>query len=184
VRVRDRRRIEAFRDGALPPDAARRLRQRMQEDVEAARVVEQTEVLGRAVREAWTDGPSGPDSEWLLAQVRPGLARIDRELAEEGGLRTIRDRAARWLMPVWNARWAVSAAAAGLALLLLLPTLLPVTQTPGLAHAEAGTVIRSLQQQERPVLVLEGADGATIIWVLDEEDPDVSSGAEVVRARV
>jgi hypothetical protein len=173
VRGRVHRRIEALRDGALSDDAARKLRQKVDQEPEAARVLEQTELLGRAIREAWNDGPPAPDPDRLIAQFRPGLARIDRELADHGRGRRLFDR----VFPLRRPAVTLAAAAAALALFIGLPSIFPLVESSGVAHAETATVIRSLRQQDKPVLVLEGADGATIIWVLDEEDPDISSGS-------
>jgi hypothetical protein len=61
-----------------------------------------------------------------------------------------------------------------LALTLLWP-ILPTTPGPGVAHA-ADITVRSLRQLGTPVMVLRGANGATIIWVFDVADPDLSLG--------
>ena len=82
MRRRLHRRIEALRDGALAPRRARLAREQLESDPEAARVLRRTEALGRAIHDSWTEGPPGPDPEALVERLRPGLARIDRELAE------------------------------------------------------------------------------------------------------
>ena len=175
MRGRLHRRIEALRDGALPPRRTRQLRERLERDPEAARILRRTEALGRAVREAWTEGPPGPDPEALVARLRPDLAPIDREIAEGRPSQRLLERIGHPLLGSRRPVFAAGAVAAALALIVLLPTLLPVIPPAGVARAEDATVVRSLWQQENPVFVLEGEDGATIIWVLDEGDPDTSS---------
>jgi hypothetical protein len=180
MRGRLHRRIEALRDGALPPRRARLVRERLESDPEAARILRRTEALGRAIHEAWTEGPPGPDPEALVERLRPGLARIDRELAEEGTGRRLLDRVVAWLVGARGPVLATGAFAAALALLVFLSTFLPVIPPSGVARAEETTVVRSLRQQGNSVFVLEGEDGATIIWVLDEGNPDTSSRTYLV----
>lgn len=170
---RMRRRLEALRDGALPLDASRRLSESLRDDPLATRILEETEVLGGAVREAWREGPPARDPERLIAELRPGLARIDRELAGRGGARRLLDRLVSW--PPRVPTLATGAIAAALALVVLLPPLLRTSPV----LADPTTLVRSLRQQEMPVFVLNGGDGTTIIWVIDEEDPDLSEAPSV-----
>ncbi|MEE8559055.1 MAG: hypothetical protein V3T14_14320 [Myxococcota bacterium] len=173
MKRRLRRRLEALRDGALPLDVARRLSESLRDDPLATRILQETEVLGRAVREAWRDGPPAPDPERLIAKLRPGLARIDRELAGRGGARQLLDRLVSWPPRVPTLVTGVMAAA--LALVVLLPPLLRTSPV----LVEPTTQVLSLRQKENAVFVLNGWDGTTIIWVLDEEDPDLSEATSV-----
>jgi hypothetical protein len=175
MRRRLHRRIEALRDEALPPHRAQPLRERLESDPEAAHIFRRTEALGQAIREAWTDAPPGPDPEALLARLRPDLARADREIAEQGAKWHLLDRVKAWLVGARRPVLAAGAAAAAVTLLVLLPPLMRVIPPAGVARAEDTTVVRSLRQQEKSVFVLEGGDGATIIWVLDEGIPESSS---------
>jgi hypothetical protein len=71
---------------------------------------------------------------------------------------------------------AAGAAAAAVLLILLLPPIFSDAPTPGIARAEGATAVRSLRQQMDPVLVFEGGDGVTIIWIFEQPEPDLSSG--------
>ncbi len=169
MRRRLERRIEAFRDGGLPGPQARRIKARVEQDMEAARILGRTDALGQLVREAWTEGPEGPDPDALIDHLRPGLLRVDRELADRPIWRPPIERAARWIRPAVFA----GATAAALFALTILPTLYPPAEGPGVAQAD--TPVRSLRAPGAAVMVIEGGDGVTIIWVLDQEDiPDSS----------
>ena len=168
-----RRRLEALRDGALPLEASRRLSESVRNDPLATRVLEETELLGRAVRESWREGPPAGNPDRLIAELRPGMARIDRELGERGSSVRILDRLLSWMPPAPSL--AAGAMVAALALVVLLPPLLRTSPV----LVEPTTLVQSLRQREQPVFVLNGGDGTTIIWVLDEEDPDLSEGTSV-----
>jgi hypothetical protein len=168
VRRRLERRIEALRDGAISKGRADRLRELVSREPEASRVFERTETLGRAVRDACPDPPSAPDPEALILSLRAGLRDIDRELATLPLWRRGLDRVADRMRPALMA----GATAAALVVLVALP---PLIESPE-AVAQPKTAVRSLRQLATPVVVLEGGDGATIIWVLDPANPDLSLG--------
>ena len=172
------RRIEALRDGGLSPRAERRLRRRLDSDPDAAELLRRTESLGRAILEAWNDGPPGPDAEDLLVRLRPALQRTDRELEGASLGARLRSRARRWLSPARPAVVTAAFAAAVVVGMLILP---PLSQSPtlsGVARAQAATEVRSLRSPESvTVFLLEGGEGCAIIWVVEEgEDPDLSGG--------
>ena len=139
--------------------------------------VRRTEALGRVIRDSWTEGPSAPDAEALIARLRPALVRVDREIAERGPAARLRERVRALTPPIRPVAFTVSLAAAALALMLVLPPLTPTGTGPGIARAQASTEVRSLRSpQSVRVFVLEGGDGCAIIWVVqDEVDPDRSS---------
>ena len=170
------RRIEALRDGALAPEEARRVRQRLEGNPDAATVLRRTDALGRAIRVTFTEAPPAPDPEILLLRLRSDLARVDAELAEAGWAGRLRVWA-RALAPARGPFLATGGlAAAAVALMLAVPPLLQDEAGPGIARADSPAEIRSLSSSGT-VFVLEGADGCTIIWVMDE-DPGVSSTAQ------
>jgi hypothetical protein len=166
VRRRLERRIEALRDGAISKRRADRLHDLIGREPEASRVFQRTEVLGRAVRDAYPDPPRGPDPEALIVRLRAGLREIDRDLEALPLWRRGLDRVADRMRPALVA----GATAAALIVLVALP---PLIRSPE-AVAQTKTAVRSLRQLATPVVVLQGGDGTTIIWVLDPESPDLS----------
>ena len=73
------KRVSAYVDGALRGSKRDQLERELQLDEKLARQVTRSRALGRAVREAWTEGPAAPSTDYLLAAIRPALAEIDRE---------------------------------------------------------------------------------------------------------
>jgi anti-sigma factor RsiW len=73
------KRVSAYVDGVLRGAKRDQLERELQLDERLARQVTRSRALGRAVREAWTEGPPAPAPEYLLAAIRPALAEIDRE---------------------------------------------------------------------------------------------------------
>ena len=73
------KRVSAYVDGALRGSKRDQLERELQLDEKLARQVTRSRALGRAVREAWSEGPPAPAPEYLLAAIRPALAEIDRE---------------------------------------------------------------------------------------------------------
>ena len=119
-RARERR-LDAFRDGELAPRARERVQRSLTRDPDAARRVDDTERLGRAVRSAWSEGPPVPSADYLIAVLRPELRRIDRELEEEVG--ALSRLLGRLRLAVQPGPAGALAAACALALFLALPTL-------------------------------------------------------------
>ena len=75
------RQLAAYRDGELSPRARKRLERRLRSDPEGADRLRQMELLGAAVREAWSEGPAAPSTEFLVNALRPEMRRVDSELA-------------------------------------------------------------------------------------------------------
>jgi anti-sigma factor RsiW len=73
------KRVSAYVDGALRGSKREQLERELQLDERLARQLTRSRALGRAVREAWTDGPPAPAPEYLLAAIRPAMLDIDRE---------------------------------------------------------------------------------------------------------
>ena len=187
MRRRVEQRLAAYRDGEGSRRERRRAECRIEYDSEARRHVDRTEQLGRAVRDAWVEGPPPPAPEYLIAALRPELARVDEAL--------VRDWPARALG--W-ARWTFRPAPAfalvgGLALLLLFVQTpqdgadapgLPADSAPTLAALPSSgallantaiepledTTIYDLAVGDSSLMILQGADGSTLIWILEEPD--------------
>ena len=180
-RARERR-LDAYRDGELSPGARHSVERSLARDPEAARRVDDTERLGRAIRAAWSEGPPVPSPDYLIAALRPELRRIDRELAEVGALSRLLGRLRQGLQPAPAGAFAAACALA-LFLFLALPSLLPsdlaaptpsiVAQAPtgSVAGSEAFAPIYDLAQSDQPLMILQGADGSTVIWVLNDPEP-------------
>src|SRR5262249_15032105 len=75
--------------------------------------------LGRLVREAWTEGPQAPSTEFLLAAIRPALAEIDRERRAQPSWSRAVDAFLQRLSGALRPSPAFAAAAAGAFLLML-----------------------------------------------------------------
>ena len=179
------RRLGAYRDGALSGPARQRFEQQIEADPESARLLHDMRILSEAVRVTWTDGPPGPDPDRLLASLRPGLRAVDAELGPPSGP-ALRDRLATLLRPA-PARVLAGAALAGLLAVAVLPFV--GTGEPRLgsqpslaATAESWTpdTIYDLDQGDVSVMVFEAEDGATVVWMLDEE-PELISRASSAR---
>ena len=197
--IRGRRRPDAYYDGVMSAKSRRRFERELERSPGLAAEVERREELGRLLREAWTDGPASPSPEYLIAAVRPELARVDRERGAE---------------PVWLRAWqglrhfvppVPASALAGAALVLLVvlarpdpPAVpLPIDAAPiaGVSSPirafEAGgplaepaenpafafgmpTAVYDVAQGESPLMLFEAADGTVVFWLIDE-DQEVSS---------
>ncbi len=116
--------------------------------------------LGALLREA-SAATGEPD---LWAQLAPQIAKQPRpDPAVKAA--PIPRVSGSWLSPLRiGPVLAGAAAAAALYLAPVAPTTEPVARTT--AHRG---VVRSIQSQGRPVVVLEGAEEATIIWLMDRE---------------
>jgi hypothetical protein len=182
-----RRRLEkqvgAYRDGALSPRLAERLRQRLEIDPEARQELARHEALGRLTRDAWREGPAAPPSDLLIATLRSHLRQIDAELEQT---RPARIRA--WLAPA--SLIAVGAAAALLMLAILQPEALyspagrsePALEARAAAAAApiaAATVsatsepqseipVYDLAQGSSPLMLFEN-QGTTFIWLIEPQ---------------
>ena len=164
--------LDAFRDGALSETQMRRAERRLAADPESAGRVAETEQLGRAVRSAWSDGPRSPSPEYLIAALRPELTRIDAELGVRQRLAAFLERLVADARAALPSPAVAAGACAALLLLFTVPTLmdpphaLPHTQLSNFRVPET-TPIYDLAQGERPLMIFEGPDGSTVIWILD-----------------
>ncbi len=190
MRRRLERRLDAYRDDAVSAGERGRLERRIAADPRAARRVREIELLGRAVRGAWTEGPNPPSPEYLIASLRPELRRIDADLAPEGGLGLLLGRLREGLLGFRPVPAAALGACAALLIFIAFPALfappegVPLRETRlrnfALPEPEPAALlpIYDLAQEERPLMILEGEDGSTVIWIL--EDPEQLSSAPLV----
>ena len=163
-RGRLERQLGAYRDGELSPEQREGLAERLERDAGTGRLLARGEALGRVVREAWTDGPPAPDTEHLLASLRPGFARVDAEIESGHGAWTTAIRRAFAVSPTPALAGAATLVVAAL-LLFSLPT------TDAIPVADAEPTIFALGG-DYPLLVFEaeGEDAATVIWVIEGGD--------------
>jgi hypothetical protein len=151
---------------------------------------EENAALARLVRDAWSEGPGAPSVESLMRALQPGLARVDAEIREGAASRSgWREVLRSLLAPVAVGGLAGGAAVAALALLMVgrdadLPTSAR-TQTEEIATVRAdflsdASPISDLES-ESPLLVFEGEDGSTVIWIMEGSD-DLSHRALLVGA--
>jgi anti-sigma factor RsiW len=147
--------LHAYHDGELGVLARWRTRRRLARDPAARAELARLAGLHALVRGLPT-GPSTPD---LWPGIASRLGAIDAALAVESeaaptgrpGLSILRT----WLRPL--AAGALVAAAATAWLVLSPPT-----------ETAKGGVVRWIYTKGKPVMVLEGGEDATIIWLLDE----------------
>jgi hypothetical protein len=151
-------RLQAYHDGELGGLARWRLTRRLARDERARRELDELARVSSLVREALPEAES-PDV-WTALSGR--LRSIDLERTGAGD--AVQEPASRgWLRPLTAG--AVLAAAAAAIFVFLAPP----------ERAEAG-VVRWLETEGQPVMVLEGAEGATIIWLM-------ASGSEQARGQ-
>jgi anti-sigma factor RsiW len=137
------KRLDAYRDGALDAAERRKLEQRISGDPALGRELKRRRAMSVLVRDAWTEGPTAPSAEYLIAALRPALADVDAELERRPAWSRAADWLARWATPRPLAVLTVGAAAA--ALVLLPPAEQPVA--PGL-EASATVAPRSAPRGE------------------------------------
>lgn len=171
--------ISLYRDGELPERERGRVEKRVARDPLARSYLGRVNWLGKRVRDSWKEGPPAPSPEYLISTLRPQMDRVDRELRSER-----LSRGLAWLRH--SLRPAPSFALAGAVALLLFVTLpvepptevvAPEAVQPApraIAIADRGplsdTPIYDLAEGDSPLMILEGADGSTLIWILDEPD--------------
>jgi hypothetical protein len=116
------KRVSAYADGALEGARRARIERELEQDPELRESLLRTQSLGRLVREAWTEGPAAPPTDFVLASLRSELAAIDRERRARPAWQQALERAriafGQWLGP---APIAASASLAFLLALLVLP---------------------------------------------------------------
>ncbi len=201
MREKFERSIEAYRDGALSRPKRERLERRLRQDREGERHLRRTRALGSIVRETWNDGPAAPSPEYVMAALRPAMAAIDAERRAAPGWARALGRVASWVNPI-PAALVTAAAAIALFILLPTTTpqapdsapagALSASSEPAAPGIEAVAFSRmpavfengvarnvgfphsiyDLAQGERPLMLFEADDGATVIWLLaDAESP-------------
>ena len=170
---RTSKRIAAYRDGALSDSERSAVEAQLQSDPEAARELKQTEALGAAVRDAWSDGPASPSPEYLIASLRPELDRVDRQL-----------EASRPWSQLWDSMREAVQAVPGFALAgaCALAVLYFIPSAPGNPdRISAASTMNEFAVEtpvfpvydlagEHPILLLEGQDGSPVIWILENPD--------------
>jgi len=172
--------IDAYRDGALSPRRRAALAHDLAKDGDAQAYLRQGDAIGRAVREVWSEGPPAPRVDLLIQSLRPAMARIDAEIAERPA--PVRS-AAHWLGRVRDLLGPVPLALAGatavLALALATPDALRGSGGTGGPVSTAGIGTQSSVgspsaiydlAQDTPLMIFEGEDGSTVIWILDASD--------------
>ena len=168
------RQIEAYRDGSLSEREVKKLEARLESDPDAALHLRKSKALARAVHASWTEGPEAPSPEMMIAALRPHLHRIDREFKAQPS----------WLRFFDSARQSVQAvpgfalaAACALAMLYFVPA----ATVQNLPDSTAAASVTEMQVEnpvypiydlagEKPLMILEGEDGSTVIWILDLPD--------------
>ena len=177
MRRRRERELGAYRDGELSRRTRERLERELELDGEGTQRLAELKNLGTVIREAWTEGPPSPASQFVVNALRPELARIDAERRAAGGFW---QRLSRRLEPVLRPAPVTALAATAVAALFLVivspPTLDggpvgPVPLQTALASPILTTpsAIYDLDQEESPLLVYEIEGGVTVIWLLEDE---------------
>lgn len=121
MRRRIERIIEAYGDGALSRTARERVERRLRSNPGGEAHLQRTRALGNMIRDACGEAPPVPRPEQIMAVLRPAMRAIDAERASAPRWQRVRDELESWLRP----SGAALAGAAAIALLLLVPTLMP-----------------------------------------------------------
>lgn len=192
-RRRREMKLAAYHDGELSPKERARVQQGLGRtrgrgwgrDGDEARFLEETGILGQAIRESWCDGPPAPSADRIMAAIRPELVRIDAERAAGGLWQRFVVRTGLELKPALAV-----AAVSALAVLLLAPG--PRGASREVQHLAAlptgpdfvgsldspGTVY-DVAEGESPLMVFEAGDGSPVIWMLEDAPiDDLSFGIE------
>lgn len=179
-RTREQR-VDAYRDGALSARARAAFERRLASDPGTQAQLRRSDALGRAVREIWSEGPPAPRVDLVIQALRPQMVRADAERASP-------TPAARWISHVRDLLGPVPLAAAGAAALLALALAGPgLMQDFGLQGSGSGSAVSAagfavpsmappsaiydLSQEGAPLMIFQGADGSTVIWILENPDP-------------
>jgi anti-sigma factor RsiW len=149
--------LHALHDGQLSPRRRRKLERHLADCAGCRRERTRLEAIGGILRSE-SARLGEPD---LWARLRPGLARIDAEIAAAPPSPWARLGEA-WRRRVWATPVGVGALAAGVAALAL--ALWPAAPAPN-------KVVRVLDAKGHAVVVLSDEADATIIWVMDDDAP-------------
>lgn len=148
--------LDAYHDGELGRLRRARVRRHLAGCPGCREELASLRGIGAWVREAVAAPEAPPPELWSeLRWLLPARARAAQAVESRAPRR-------RLLSGLRIPALGAGAAAAALALLALLAP-------PGLFGRAGGTVVRSLNTHGRPVMVLNGPDDATIIWLMDEE---------------
>jgi anti-sigma factor RsiW len=150
------RRLHPYHDGELSPGAEARAARTLERSPEDRAELARLAAVGDWVREA--DAAGGGDVPDLWDGIAARLPAIDAERAEAQAARS-------WW---WRPLLAGAAATAATAAVVLALFLRPVTGS--------ADVVQWLDAEGAPVMVLDAEDGTTVIWVLEEEGGEETSG--------
>jgi anti-sigma factor RsiW len=186
---RREKQLDAYRDGALSDEQRARVERELETDAECAERIHQTDLLGRAIRESWTEGPAAPLLSHTIQAIRPALREIDAEISARSSLWRLSAHLGDWLRPA-----PVAALAAAALVVLVLTRIQPAPVSPvvatasliplttELAWADSPEAVYDLEQEGAPLMVFEGVDGSTIFWILDDDGVSLSVSAKGCKA--
>ncbi len=176
--------LDAYRDGALTDEERLRVERELEADGQSAERIRQTDLLGRAIRESWAEGPSAPAPQQTIQAIRPALREVDAEIEARSSIWRFSTRLGDWLRPV-----PVAALATVALVVLVLTRIQPAPVSPvvtasliplttELAWADSPEAVYDLEQEGAPLMVFEGVDGSTIFWILDDDGMSLSVSAK------
>lgn len=158
--------IQAYHDGELGWFARRRVARALDASPEARERLEGLALVGEWVRDTQSAGPE-PDLWAEIARQLPAAPVADTR--EPGG--GFSD-ALNWLLRPAGASAAFAAAAAALAIFVL----------SGSEPAGAVDVVQYLDPGDNSVMLLQGEDEATIIWVMEPAATETDTSSRGTRA--
>jgi len=150
--------LDAYHDGELGRLGRLRVRRHVGRCEACRDELASLDGIGAWVRSALAADEPAPD---VWSDIRWRLPRRPAEAPAESARR--RPFGSAFGLPAIGA--GVVAAGIGLSVLL---------GPPRLFDSAARTVVRSLNTHGRPVMVLQGPDDATIIWLMDERGPQAA----------
>jgi hypothetical protein len=151
--------LQAYHDGELGFLARRRVERQLAASPEAREALRGLALVGELVRESQTD-LAAPDLWAGIARQLPAAAAP----AEARGLGDALSDALGWLFRPAGAALATAAAAAAAVFVL-----------SGNEPAGVADVVQYLDPGDNSVMLLQGEDEATIIWVMEPVATDTSS---------
>lgn len=160
--------LQAFHDGELGFFARWRVARQVAASPEAQEELRGLALVGELVRESEA-ATVGPD---LWSEIARELPQRPVERAPAGGRAGLSD-ALGWLLRPFPAAAAVAAAAAVVTAIFLLSGKDPSTGVD---------VVQYLDPGDNSVMLLQGEDDATIIWVMEPPATDTSTSSRESRA--